>query len=272
VIDALHRNPGHSGGPRRPHVSWITPLTIAAVLGIVVAGLLVVRAHQGKPTPPPALTTPTSGPVPDSTEDVSHLPTLEALQAVMVTVELDYGRNVPTIAEALGDIERRHQPDDGMGRTFAIIDAYGEPTDSGKLHLSMHVSAEKPGIGSLVFRRTGQVLWRNKILPAPSTSTFTGKDLTIRIDDGKGRSLTVDGSSNPRSILDATIKELSVPLRQIWPDGTDREVTFLYSACGCPVKVMVRRAGGKTARTSELPVIFPDDPAVVGLITQLMGW
>src|SRR5205807_7957548 len=46
------------------------------------------------------------------------LATLEVAQAVMVTVELDFGGAVPTIAAALLEIERRYQPDDGKGRTF----------------------------------------------------------------------------------------------------------------------------------------------------------
>ena len=49
-------------------------------------------------------------------------------------------------------------------------------------------------------------------------------------------------------------------------------MTFIYSACGCPVKVMCRRVGERTVRTKDMPVIFPDDPAVVGVITKLMGW
>src|SRR5262249_22647441 len=77
-------------------------------------------------------------------------------QAVMVTLELDFGKQVPTIAEALTQVERKYKPDDGSGRTFAILDAYGEPTPEGKLHMSMHVSTEKPGLASLVFRRTGE--------------------------------------------------------------------------------------------------------------------
>jgi hypothetical protein len=33
-----------------------------------------------------------------------------------------------------------------------------------------------------------------------------------------------------------------------------------------------RRAGERTLRTPELPVIFPDDPAVGGTVSRLMGW
>ena len=192
----------------------------------------------------------------------------------MVTVELGFGPKVPTIAEALRDVERRYQPDDGKGRTFAILDAYGEATADGKLHLSMHVSSEKPGIGALVFRRTGEILWQSRIVLGtnPPASAFTGKDLLILIDNGMGKTFTVDGSGNPSSILDARMKETGMLVRDSWPDGNEREVTFLYSACGCPVKAMTRRVGERTMRTKDLPVMFPDDPAVVTVIGRLMGW
>ena len=85
---------------------------------------------------------------------------MDVAKAVMVTAELDFGPKIPSIAEALNQVERRYQPDDGQGRTFAILDAYGEPTPDGKLHISMHVSSEKPGGGQLVFKKTGEVLWR----------------------------------------------------------------------------------------------------------------
>ncbi len=119
------------------------------------------------------------------------LSTLEVAQAVMVTVELDFGAKIPSIATAVLDIERRYQADDGDGRTFAILDAYGEPTPTGKLHISMHVSTEKPGIGSLIFKRTGEVLWTSRIVPSkdPTKRPFTGKNLSIFIDDGAGKML-----------------------------------------------------------------------------------
>jgi len=194
-------------------------------------------------------------------------------EAVMVTAELDFGPRVPSIAEALGQIERKHQPDAGTGRVFAILDAYGEPTPDGKkLHISMHVSSEKPGVGTLVFRRTGEVLWQSRVVLGTKTNAFSGKNLKILLDDGSGKALMVDGSANPASILDARIKEGGVPVRNFWPDAAEREVTFLYSACGCPVKVLARRKGEETVRTRELPVIFPDDPAVAQVIARLMGW
>ena len=209
------------------------------------------------------------------TNEPAPPPTMEVATAVMVTVDLDFGAKMPSIAEAVREIERRHQPDDGAGRTFAILDAYGEPTPDGKkLHISMHVSAEKPGMASLVFKRTGEVLWASHIVNGTNkhAGEFTGKNLLIYLESGTGKLWTVDGSSGPASILDANVKELGTSIADNWPDGTEREFTFMYSACGCPVKAMVRREGDRTVRTKELPVIFPDDPAVVTVITRLMRW
>jgi len=198
---------------------------------------------------------------------------MEINQAVMVTVELDFGPKVPSIAEALKEIERRSQPDDRVGRTFAVLDAYGEPTADGKkLHMSMHVSTEKPGLGTLIFKRTGEVLWQNRIVVGTNATTFQGKNLLILLDNGAQRTFTVDGSQNPASILDAFIKEMGVPVSEFWPDGAEREVTFIYSACGCPVKVMAQRLGDRTVRTKDTPVIFPDDPNALAVITRLMRW
>jgi len=204
----------------------------------------------------------------------AELPTMEIAQAVMVTVELDFGPTIPSIAEALKQIERKYEPADRVGRTFAILDAYGEPTSNHKLHMSMHVSSEKPGIGSLIFRRTGEVLWRTKIIMGSHTEVppLEKRSLLILVDDGAGKSLTIDGSNNPLTILDANIKELGVLLSSIWADASEREFTFLYSACGCPVKAMVRRVGNKTVRSKELPVMFPDDPAALAVISRLMTW
>jgi hypothetical protein len=195
---------------------------------------------------------------------------MDVAKAVMVTVELDFGGKVPSIAEALTQIERRYQPDDGQGRTFAVLDAYGEATPEGKLHMSMHVSSEKPGAGQLIFKKNGEVLWRGKI--NPSSQPVQPKNLTILLDNGKGTTLTVDGSANPNSIVDAKVKPGDLPVRDIWPDGEERELTFIYSACGCPVKVFAKRVGDRTMRVSNTPVIFPDDPAAVTLIARLMKW
>ena len=192
----------------------------------------------------------------------------------MVTVELDFGAKPPSIAQALREIERRYEPDDGQGRTFAIIDAYGEPTPDGKLHISMHVSTEKPGVGALVFRRTGENLWKTRIVPAtsPSTSSFAGKNLLIMVDNEEGKPFLLDGSKGATSILNAVVRDTGMAVQDFWPDAAERQVTFFYSACGCPVKVAARRVGEKTVRTKELPVIFPDDPAIASTISRLMGW
>jgi hypothetical protein len=196
--------------------------------------------------------------------------TMEVAKAVMVTQELSFGPKVPTVAEALKEIERRYVPDDGVGRTFAILDAYGEPTPDNKLHISMHVSSEKPGIGSLVFKRTGQVLWQSRI--TPSSNPPNPKTLIIYIDNGGGDAKIVDGSAMPASILDARMRDLNIPVRDFWPEGEERQVTLIYSACGCPVKVMARRQGERTVRTRDLPVIFPDDQAAIATISRLMRW
>jgi hypothetical protein len=195
---------------------------------------------------------------------------METAKAVMVTVDLDYGPKTPSIAEAIKDVERRFEPADGRGRTFAVLDAYGERTPEGKLHMSMHISSEKPGRGSLVWKRTGEVLWRGRIEGNPVD--LATRKLGIVISDGKGHDRVIDGSNGPTSILDAVVQDLKVPVRDFWPDGQEREVTLIYSACGCPVKVMVRRAGERTVRTKDLPVIFPDDPAAAATIAGLMKW
>jgi hypothetical protein len=265
--------------------SW-RPIVLVGVGICGVAGaVLLSNRRPPKPSPPvphspPAVTTTapaavasTPLPVAAAAPATNDLPVMEINKAVMVTVQLDFGPVVPSIAQALLHIERRHQPDDGKGRTFAILDAYGGPTPDGmKLHMSMHVSSEKPGLGQLVFTRTGEVLWKSRIVQGTNTSTFTGKNLLILIDNGAGRTFTVDGSRGPRSILEASIKELNQPMTEFWPDGAERELTFIYSSCGCPVKVMCRRVGDRTVRTKELPVIFPDDPPVETLITQLLRW
>ena len=233
-----------------------------AAAAVVTAWLKKMRIDEARPAAA-------------SATNAAYGSTIEINQAVMVTVDLDYGGKPPTIAEALPDIERRYQPGEGTERTFAILDAYGEVTPENKLRVSMHVSSEKVGTGSLHFRRTGETLWTGRFLPLPPDKkppAFGGKNLMIFVDDGAGKMLTVDGSSNPLSILEASVKELGKPLKEIWPDGQEREVTFIYSTCGCPVKVMTRREGDRTKRAKNLPVIFPDDPTVVSVIAALMRW
>ena len=277
------KNRPGAGAPvatRRNVRRWIPVIAILLVAGAAAAVIIAVRANRNTqssgttphPAAPAAAPTPASAPsaAPAPTASPSELVTMDVAKAVMVTVELDFGKKVPSIAEALAQVERRYQPDDGQGRTFAVLDAYGEPTPDGKLHMSMHVSSEKPGGGQLVFRKTGEVLWRGKI--NPSSQPVQPKNLTVLLDNGKGTTLTVDGSSNPGSIIDARVKPGDLPVRDVWPDGQERELTFIYSACGCPVKLFAKRVGDRTVRVSDKPVIFPDDPAAVAIITKLMRW
>ncbi len=239
-----------------------------AVVAVLLAVLGVWASQRGNKTKTSAAT-----PVASSTNAVSTnapLPTNEVAQAIMVTVELDFGGKPPGIKEALTQIERSYEPK--VERTFAILDAYGEPTPAGKLHMSMHLSMEKPGIGSLVFRRTGEVLWKSVIAAAP-TGPPPAKKLTIIMDDtNAGTSSMLDGSKGATRVLDVPLHNSPSLVRDLWPDGAEREFTFIYSVCGCPVKTKVRRTGETTARTTELPVMFPDDPAAMDAINQLMGW
>jgi hypothetical protein len=225
-------------------------------------------AKNAAPVAVPAPSTPAAPPAQGGEPETT---TMEVNKAVMVTEELDLGKPVPSIPQGLAQIERRYRPDDGVGRTFAVLDAYGEPTPDGKLlHISMHVSSEKPGIGEIVFKPTGRVLWRSRIMP---TSLLPQpKNLRIILDNDSAKPLNVESTNNPSSILNAQVQGLGVPVMAVWPDGLEREVTFIYSACGCPVKVAVKRVGDRTVRTKDLPVIFPDDPAAVEVIKRIMRW
>jgi len=246
-----------------------------AICALFLAGCAGDAATPQQPAPRPAPHSAGGAPTPLPQTPGVTVPNdqqvvMEVNKAVVVTVELPGDL---TVADALQNIERQYQPDDRQGRTFAILDAYGEKTPEGNLHISMHVSSEKPGFGKLVYKPTGQMLWSVKIAPGEAgAQPFSRKDLKITIDDGKGGARYVDGTSNPSTILGATIKDLNVSVSTYWPDGQEREVTFFYSACGCPVKVKATRTGNRIVRSSDLPVIFPDDPAAVLVINKLMGW
>src|SRR5262245_32621796 len=248
---------------------WLIILGVIVVAATLTIALLSRDRETNSKAVVPA-TSPAPPQAPDQPTPASELVTMEVAKAVMVTVELNFGSKVPSIAEALTQIERRYQPDDGLGRTFAVLDAYGEPTPDGKLHISMHVSSEKPGGGQLIFKKTGEVLWRGKI--NPTTQPVPAKNLTILLDNGKGTNYTIDGSTNPASVIEATVKPGNLPVKEIWPDGEEREMTFIYSACGCPVHVLAKRIGDRTVRVKDTPVIFPDDPAAVTVIARLMKW
>ena len=271
---SVNGRPSPNAAPRN-RGPILAAVAAAVMLGSAAAVLIAqksprVAADVKEGAPPAAIPNPATAQLAKAVVDI---PTMPINQAVMVTVELDFGPKVPTIAEGLREVERRYKPDDGIGRTFAVLDAYGEPTPDGKLHMSMHVSSEKPGVAALVFKRTGEILWQSRIVNTNAgAQIFTGKNLLILADNGAGKTFTVDGSAGPASILDANIKEMGIPMRVFWPDGDEREFTFIYSACGCPVKVMVKRVGERTVRTKELPVMFPDDPSAVSVIARLMQW
>jgi hypothetical protein len=268
----------------RKQSPWALPMIGLIVLAFAV-GIIFLKQQGGSgvseapPTASPFSSgtpetiiaqNPTGAPPTPETRPASELQHMKVNTAVMVTAELDFGPQVPSIAQALTEIDRRYEPSDGEGRTFAVLDAYGDRTANNKLHVSMHVSSEKPGTGSLVFRRTGEVLWKSVIETVPGATS--GKNLVIYVADPQGATWMIDGSNGAKSILDAKLRDKPSLVRDFWPDGAEREVTFVYSACGCPVKVMARRTGDRTVRTKELPVIFPDDPAAVLTISRLMGW
>ena len=269
--------------PDKKQSPWALPMIGLVVVAFIVGIIFLKQQSESTTNEPRPPVTPATANTPETiiaqpnpvapppvTRPGSELLSMEVNKAVMVTADLDFGPQVPTIAQALTQIERHYQPADGPGRTFAILDAYGEPTATGKLHISMHVSSEKAGQGTLVFRRTGEVLWNSKITPVPGASA--AKNLTVFVGDESGASWVVDGSSGTSFVMDAKLRDKGVLVRDFWPDGAEREVTLVYSACGCPVKVMARRAGERTVRTKELPVIFPDDPAAVQTIAGLMRW
>src|SRR5262249_46082853 len=237
-------------------IAWMTAIL---ALGSIIVVLMSCKGQPGTAATTSSASTPSPAAQPSyDTKQQPELWTMDVAQAVMVTVELDFGPNPPSIRAALGEVERRYQPDDGQGRTFAILDAYGEPTPDGKLHMSMHVSSEKPGGGQLIFKKTGEVLWRGKI--NPTSQPIQPKNLTVLLDNGKGTTYSIDGSTNPTSVIEATLKPGNLPVKDLWPDGQERELTFIYSACGCPVHVLARRVGDRTVRVKDTPVIFPDDP------------
>ena len=206
-----------------------------------------------------------------SSNDDTNVPTMEVATSVMVTDVLEYGDRVLTPAEAVQLVDRQYKADDGSGRTFAMLEAVGFTNDTGKLQLSMRLSSEEPGMAALVFRPTGKVLWKSRIVPRQGPPPAE-KQLTVMMDEEDGKQLLVDGSKNPTSILQAAIHQSPLVMKDHWPNGAERTLTFIYSACGCPVKAKVRRVGDKTVRTSDTPVLFPDDPDALRVINSLMGW
>ena len=239
---------------------------VALVMMLVAAVAVLWPKRGGKPSGSTAVSASQSNP-----PAAVPLPTNEVAHSLMSTVELDFGGTPPSVQDALKEIERRSEPDDGVGRTFAMLDADGWVAPNGKLHIQMHLSMEKPGVGALIFRRTGEVLWKSRIV-ATTNGPPPPKQLSIYMADTAGKSYLLDGTKGAARLLDVPINNSPARVRDLWPDGVEHEFTFLYSVCGCPVKAKVRRTGETTARSTELPVMFPDDPEALALIRQLMGW
>jgi len=194
---------------------------------------------------------------------------------VMVTVEEDFGPGVHSIADALQKIERKYQPFDSQGRTFAILDAYGNKMQDGRMHISMHISSEKAGGGQLILSTSGKILWNCKIYPKKDgTKTAGAKNLMIYIEreNEKDKYYTVNGNGNPATIFDCILDETKASLNSYWKNNTVKEFIFIYSACGCPVHVKFLRKGNQSVFQSGDNVIFPDDPGVLTVIHKLMAW
>lgn len=252
---------------------WLAPAAIVLMLAAAAAIFFYGQSRKNR-AQKNAATGSSSTPVSaqTSTPAQPELVRMKIAQAVRVTAELDFGGRAPTVAEAIQEIERGYAPDDGAGRTFSILDAFGEPTPDGKLlRISMHVSGEKSGTGHLRFKRTGKLLWQARI-GNPGEPPAKQKNLKISLANGAGGNYVLDGGRGGDSVLNIYLQNSTQSVRDVWPDGAEREVTFVYSACGCPVKVMARRVGEKTVRTKDLPVIFPDDPTAVTTISRLMKW
>jgi hypothetical protein len=196
-------------------------------------------------------------------------------ESVMVTIEEDFGANVKTIAEALQMIERRYDPFDKQGRTFAILDAYGNKMPDGRMHISMHISSEKVGGAQLVHKTSRKLLWNCRIYPKKDwTKIAAEKQLMIYIEreNEKDKYYTVNGSGNPATIYDCILDETKQSLNDYWKNNTVKEFIFIYSACGCPVHVKFLRMGFKSIFQSGDNVIFPDDPGVLTVLHKLMAW
>jgi len=260
-----------------PPLRWWIMALLSAAIAIVVVFLLNSCSEQGSgdaAAPSAKKTNTVAAAAPNSPfANTNDIMTMEAAQSVVVTHDLELAPGVTTLADVMRDIERHSKADNGGGRTFAILEAFnGAIQPDGKMRVSLRVSTEKPGLGGITYKRMAEPLWKCHITPATHKPPFTGGNLTIYFDVGDGKTYTVDGSTGPPSILAAMLKEPGVQIGQIWPDGETREVTFVYSACGCPIKVKCSRAGERTVRTDPTQVIFPDDPAAMQVINPLMKW
>ncbi|MFM1770505.1 MAG: hypothetical protein RJA22_3034 [Verrucomicrobiota bacterium] len=251
-----------------PPLGWWLRAAVALAGAILLVALLNGCTPGGQPGPTAATNAPAApaAAVPEVAMDTA--------QSVVITQDLDFGTARPTLAEALAQIDRLSTPDDGRGRTFAILEAFnGEWQPDGKMRVSLRISTEKPGLARVVFRRTNTELWKSRVTLATNKPPFQAGQLRILFDNGDGKTYNVDGSTNPATILDAMLKEPGLPVSMAWPDGAERELSFIYSSCGCPIKVACRRVGARTERTKAASqVIFPDDPAALAVINRLMAW
>jgi hypothetical protein len=252
---------------------WLAPAAIVLMLSAAAVIFFYGQSRKNgaqKNAATGSRSAPVGAQTPSSAQP--ELARMKIAQAVKVTAELDFGGRAPTIAEAIQEIERSYAPDDGVGRTFSILDVSGEPTPDGKLlQISMRVSSEKPGMGYLRFKRTGKLLWQARI-GNPGEPPAKQKNLVIYLANGADGNYVIDGERGGDSVLNIYLKNSTQLVRDVWPDGAEREVTLVYSACGCPVKVRARRVGERTVRTKDLPIIFPDDPDEVTVISRLMKW
>src|SRR5262245_21712805 len=146
--------------PVRGAQRWLAPVAIVAMLA--AAAVIFYYGNRGRPkstaTKAPPANIQAAGVTTQDMGVTGEPVKMSVAQAVVVTAELDFGGPPPPIAQAIQQIERGYEPDDGAGRTFAILDASGEPTPDGKkLQMSMRVSSAMPGMGMMKFKRTGIV-------------------------------------------------------------------------------------------------------------------
>jgi hypothetical protein len=301
---------------KKKRTGGMPPRKGSATIWLLVLGVIVVAgAGLWWTSQPPGNSNPNKVPAANNVSSVSppvdigvvnsnalnfntndtNITIMEVAHSVMVTHVLDFGDRVPSPGEAIQYIDRLSKPDDGVGRTFSILEAAGftnkeagggslSTVPSGsthqdttstnakpKLQMSLRISTEKPGLAAIVFRPTGKILWQARINPEQGPPRKE-KQLTVMLEEEDGKQAVVDGSKNPTTILDAAIHESPLSMREFWPNGSERMFTFIYSACGCPIKAKVRRVGEKTMRVSDWPVLFPDDPDAMRVINSLMGW
>lgn len=265
----MPRHRAQTGRIPPPPLGWWLRAALALAGAAVLVALLNGCSKPAQPAGPSAPATNAAAPA-AAVQEVA----MDTSQSVVVTQDLDFGTARPSLAEALAQIDRFSTPDDGRGRTFAILEAFnGEWQPDGKMRVSLRISTEKPGLARVVFRRTNTELWKSRIQLSTNKPPFRAGELRILFDNGDGKTFTVDGSTNPSTILDAMLKEPGLPVAVAWPDGAERELSFIYSSCGCPIKVACRRVGARTERTKAASqVLFPDDPAAMAVINRLMAW